>query len=191
MYQPRETLPPANVEIWVRQSVDELAKSATDVIRAEVLDSREEQINTILGGSTHGSQFVKPHLVYRLRVIEVFKGDTEVGDIVEIMQEKVQTDNIGTGHVRQLSIAIGADLVFFLRSFESQGSEHLPMAIEGGSQGVYRTPSSIVDNDSVRSIKETIDEDPSISDVTLSSLDTFNNMILTIGDLMRISGDSK
>ena len=174
------SLPPANVETWVRKDADELARSSTDIIRAEVLDSREKKINTILGSSNLGctaNRFVKSHTVYKLRVIEIFKGSTEVGDIVEIMIENKGSSN------NQLSLFSGDDLVFFLRNFESG---NLPMALEGGSQGVFRTPLSIADNDLAESIKDAFYADPLNSDIALTRLDSFSKIELSIGDLMRI-----
>jgi len=177
------TLPPANVEIWVRNDADELARSSTDIIRAEVLDSREKKINTILGNPNLGctaNRFVKSHTVYRLRVIEMFKGNSEVGDTVEIMIEKKGSSN------NQLSLFSGNDLVFFLRNFGSG-----PMALEGGSQGVFRTPLSIADKDLAESIKDAFHADPANSDISLTRLDSFSKIELTIGILMRISEESE
>jgi hypothetical protein len=174
--------PERNVDLWIRTSANELLHMSTDIIRAEVLDSREELINTLLGDinleNDIAQHFVKPHIVYSLKVIEVFKGNVNVGDVIEVMQEN---------DFSLLSLDMGSDLIFFLRNFEAYDFGHLPMAIEAGNQGFYRISSTDAATFS-EGIKTAYLEDPSVSDILLENLCPYNNLILTIGDLMQIAG---
>jgi len=172
-------LPPPNIEIWIRQDIDGIARFSTDIIRAEVLSSKEERVDVILSDT---NSLVKRHNVYDLKVIEVFKGDSEAGDIVKAMQDIESVNN-----QNNVTLNIGSNLVFFLRSFESDGFGHLPMAFEGGLQGVYWVPSKHADL-LADGIETAYLADSSVSDIVLTAFDLYSEITLTIRDLMQIAG---
>lgn len=179
-------------DVWIRASIDELANTATDVIRAEVINSRVERVNTLLAeldSSIDMERFYVIHTIYELKVLETFKGDTQVGDIIEIMQRGGRLGNRELIYDRKLQIVSGDDAIFFLRSFEEQGFGHLPMAIEGGFQGAFRVSSLDTDvmNELSESIANAYRDNIALSDLVLESYDPNNALTLTIGDLMRIS----
>jgi hypothetical protein len=178
--QPSITLPPPNIEVWVRNDIAEIARSSTDIIRAEVIDIKEERISPLLSDINAYGVGRYLHNVYELKVVEVFKGDSEIGEIVEAMQNI----EIGQNHV---TLSTGSDFVLFLRGFESESSRHLPMAFEGGNQGVYRVPPNHADkfDDGIEMAYLT---DSSVLDIVLISACPFNDIILTIGDLLLVSG---
>jgi hypothetical protein len=178
-------------DAWIRTSIEELSAFATEVIKAEVLDSRVERINTLLSDFDFddeiAEQFIMLHTVHRLRVLEVFDGGLEVGDIVEVMQKGGRLGNHELIYNRQLPLESGDSLIFFLRSFEAQGFGHLPMALEAGSQAVYRIAPQNETNELEESIEDAFRANPSVSEIVLLSLDLSNNLTLTVGDLMQIA----
>jgi len=175
-------MPPPNIDVWVRNDIAEIARSSTDVIRAEVIDIREERISTLLSDINYDGAGRYLHNVYGLKVVEVFKGDSEIGERVEAMQNI----EIGQNHV---TFSTGSDMVLFLRSFESGSSGSLPMAFEGGNQGAYRVPSKHADKFD-EGIEMAYLMDASVLDIVLINACPFNDIILTIGDLLIVSGSA-
>jgi len=178
-------------DAWIRTSIEELSTYSTNVIRAEVIDSRVERINTLLSDfdldDEIAEQFIMLHTVHRLKVIEVFEGDLKAGNIVEVMQKGGRLGNHELIYNRQLQLNSGDDLIFFLRNFEAQGYGHLPMALEAGSQAVYKITFFNETNELTEGIKKAFRTNPSISELVLESVDPNNNLTLTVGDLMHIS----
>jgi len=180
-------------DVWTRASIDELASNATDVVRAVVLDSRVELVNTLLAdpdpNEEDPSRFYMLHTIYRLEVQEVFAGRAEVGGVIEFMQIGGRLGNRELNNERQLSFVIGDELIFFLHSFEAYGFGHLPMVLESSSQAVYRitTTDRRLDNALYNGVANTLQEHPWLADEILENFDPTNNLIITMGDLMRLT----
>ena len=180
----------------ILSSIDELARWSTDVIRAEILDSRVERINTSLSSDPdfyNDPKHIRLHTVYRLVVLEVFAGNTKVGDIVEVMQMGGRLGNEELVYDRQLPLSSGDNLVLFLYNYEKEGFGHLPMTFMGGGQAVYRAASSNVNEyiEDIEGIEGTFRASLMLSDVILENFDPENHLSLTIGDLSRISSASE
>jgi len=176
--------------LWVRESIDELERNATDVMRAEVLDSRVEMICMLAYAPSKEleERFTKPHTVYSLKVLEVFKGNKMTGDVVEIMQAGGKIGNRKLINDRMVPLSSGDDLFFFLRNYEKLGPEHPPMALEAGIQSVFRIASTDK-NKFADGIEAAFLANPSLSDIAFENFDyDFNPkpLTLTVGDLMRI-----
>lgn len=129
-------------------SVDELASGSTDVVRVEVLDERIEWINIALppedglvGIDEELAATYYLHVVYSVRVLEVFQGNAEVGDIVEVMQMGGRLDNVEVINDDMIPFALGDDLVLFLITFDFV--EGLPSILSNPVQSVYRYAPSI------------------------------------------------
>jgi len=164
-------------DVWISNSIEEVIWRSTDIIRAEVIDSREEMINTGFRTSNH--------TVTRLRVLEVYKGDTEIGDIVEVMQRLAPSDsrNLPCGNYGyNFSLNRDDDFVFFLHNDNSPQFEHLPMVIASDFQGVYTFPSDEINT----GIVEAFQQDSSVETLVLDGLSPHNDLTLTIGDLLGI-----
>ena len=108
-----------------------LASAATDVVRVEVLDEREEWFNAFLSPPPPEIDPYWLYTVYRLRVLEVFQGDAQVGDIIEVRELAWA---IGSGN---LPIAAGDDLVLFLHASLIEGE---PAFLLNPTQSAYRFP---------------------------------------------------
>jgi len=164
-------------DVWISNSIEEVIWRSTDIIRAEVMDSREEMINT--GFRTRN------HTVTTLKVLEVYMGNTEIGDIVEIMQRRAPTnshDQPCGNYDYNFSLNRDDDFVFFLHNDSSPQFEHLPMVIASDFQGIYIFPSDVI----IGGIVEAFQQDSSVETLVLDGLSPHNDLILTIGDLLEI-----
>jgi len=85
--------------------IDELASRATYIVRVEVLDERVEQIDYAIPPSSSYGIFT----VNRLRVLDVFKGDTEIGNIMQVRQFGGQLGDEKVIYSGQISLPIGDD----------------------------------------------------------------------------------
>ena len=171
----------------ILRNIDELSLISTDVIRAEILDSRVECINISLSKYPDSDYFMI-HTIYRLRISEVYAGNAKIGDIVEIMQMGGRLGDRQLIYDHQLPLSAGDDLVFFLRNFEKEGFGHLPMALVGGGQAVYRVPSANAQNADIFAgrIVEALSVNQSLANFTFERVDPENHLTLTIGDLIQI-----
>ena len=120
------------------------------VVRVEVLDERVEWVNTALPSQAEGAypfhpdggypDEYMPRTIYRVQVLDVFKGEVEVGDILEVGQSGGQIDNVHFVADHAISLPLGGDLVLFLSIPSWMSNEDWSLGIMGGFQGAYRFP---------------------------------------------------
>ena len=103
-------------------SIEELIAVATDVVRVEVLDEWREEL-PFRGGYL-------PSIVTQLRIIEVFQGETQAEDIIEMTRDP------DPRHAR-LRIGTGDEIVVFLRIPPGENSQAMLLS---AWQAVYRFP---------------------------------------------------
>ncbi|MCL2361806.1 MAG: BspA family leucine-rich repeat surface protein [Defluviitaleaceae bacterium] len=120
--------------------IDELASDATHVVRVEVLDERVQRTNTWVGSPQGWPDDIPfdPYeitTVNRLRVLEVFKGDVETGDIMEVMQLGGRMGFTNLVNDRLFPLPIGNEVVLFMRSAFVQGR---PAVLISPCQSIYR-----------------------------------------------------
>jgi len=145
-------------DYYVYSSVDSIAAEATDIVRVEILDERVESINLALPPQNEYEntgvyqEAYRISTVNRFRVLEVFKGDLETGDIREVMQVGGELGNENLENLYKVMLNIGDDLVLFLYSFEI---ENLPLVLLNPSQSAFRFLSS--DNDELESLNSQFD----------------------------------
>ena len=114
--------------------------------------------------------------VYRIKILEVFQGDVNVGDILEVKQLGGQSENLIVISHDMIPFTIGDDLVMFLYSFNGPA---MPASFLNPEQSVYRFTQANKDavmygfNDS------------------LESLNPNNDLTLTLYDLQQITKNSK
>ena len=104
--------------------MNQILMVATDIFRGEVLDERMEWVNTVTQEQDLPEWF-DPYRVmtlYHVRVIEVFHGDTQPGDIVVVAQEGGQVGNVRVVNSDKVPIAIGDELVFAVGWTRREGS---------------------------------------------------------------------
>ncbi|MCL2400953.1 MAG: hypothetical protein FWC91_14585 [Defluviitaleaceae bacterium] len=158
-------------------TLEDLASRARDIVRVEVLDERVGLVNILLPSpyNYEGQTSYEIQTIHRLRVLEVFKGDTEPGDIIEVRQEGGQYGNIIVTNSRKIPFSEGDDVVLFLANRAIDFDIHIPSVLLSPFQAAYNfTPS----NTDAR-LRNANDE--------LESIFPYNDLILTLNDLARIS----
>jgi len=102
------------------EDFEQLASAATDVVRVEALDEREEWLNPWLGSPPPEMDPYRLYTIHRLLVLEVLQGETRPGDIIEVAQmAAVQGDWYIPGmEESRIPFATGDDLILFLEFFD-------------------------------------------------------------------------
>ena len=123
-------------------NIGELAFFATDVVRVEVLDERVQLTNTWLG-SPQGGPYNEPTNVWHnpyeittvnnLLVLEVFKGNMNVGDVAEVMQLGGRLGLVNLNNKQRIALPINGELILFMRSFD----DGLPAVLLNPLQSIY------------------------------------------------------
>jgi len=162
-------------DYYLHSSVSNLASEATDIVMVEVLDERTEYINiwlppqNELEDTGEGFQEIyRIHTVNQLRVLEVFEGNKELGDIFEVKQLGGQMGNIDFVNLDKVALPIGDELILFLYSLDI---ENMPSVLVNPTQSAYRF----------------IDGRARGTGYELESLNTYNDLTLTLEDLIQIS----
>ena len=168
---------------WFASSVDQLVSWSTDIIRVEILDSRAEMINI---GSTEPE--IINHLVHRLRVLEVFYGEAQVGEILEIAQIDVQLGEHWLYDVPPQYFVYGEEIIFFAQNFNNTDIGSRPMILVCPGQSEYRVRASgeIGASEFIGGIVATYDANPEIADFTFENQNLWSTITLTVGDLILI-----
>ena len=163
-------------------SIDDLALRATDVVRVEILDERVEMINTWLPPQNEledaGGGFREAYevfTVHRFKILEVFQGHKEVGDILDVKQMGGKLGSVNLINHDKVIFDTYDDLILFLESYDV---ENMPASLLNPSQSAYRFTSANADARK----KNTNDR--------LQSVNAENDLILTLDDLVRISANT-
>ncbi|MCL2843575.1 MAG: hypothetical protein FWE28_09005 [Oscillospiraceae bacterium] len=128
-----------------------LRPGLTHIVMAEVLDERVEWVdptsphlpNSLFYGEEHIPRY-SPYTINRIRVLEVFKGDVTIGDVLDLGQQGGQIGNFLMESRNKLPLATGDVLVFFLNdpNYGNNLSTTLPMFLINPWQGAYYLPDS-------------------------------------------------
>jgi len=157
--------------------IDELASNAVHVVRVEVLDERPEWINPFLRAPIEGPIY-ELYTINQVRVLEVFQGDAQPGDIMDVGQRGGQFDNMRVTTDAKVPFVVGEELVLFLGSSGSNtnfNGEQLPAFLLTPWASVYRVP-SFGEELSALSVNQ-----------QLEAVDSRCRITLTIGDLRQIA----
>jgi len=178
-------------------NVDELTFIATDIVRGVILDERVEQLITLLPPPSGPDEmylsmradFYQIHTIHRIMVSEVFMGDAQVGNVMEIAQPGGRLGSAISTNSEMLHFAAGDDLVLFVRTFYNSHGVNRPAIPITPFQSAYRVVSSnrveLADG-----IVAAYDEDPGLANMVLENFSSDNNMVLTVGELMWIRFES-
>ena len=132
----------------VYQSIDEMASTATDIVRVVALGQRLSIRTTLLpppsgpDNRTLADRIRNSELqtIRRFRVLEVFKGDTQTGDIIEVAQS---VRFMSRPRSNRISFSRGDDLILFMRTFYASHGCSGPGILLSAYQSVFRvTPSN-------------------------------------------------
>ena len=141
-----------------------------NIIRAEVLDSRVEYQELFGDGLFY---IVSQN---RIRILEVFYGKVEVGDILDVGQFEPASGP-------EFGFEVGDDLILFVIT-EEDGTSGMLSSI----QGTFRTPGQLAHSQTVMdaALSRTISDD-----VIFEGVHPRNDLVLTLADLMRIQYESQ
>jgi len=155
--------------------LEDMVSRSTEIVKAEVLDKRVEKIDTRMPPLNDDSDQIMIYTVYRINVLEVYKGDVKPGDTMEVKQLGGQLDNVRVISNDEISLETRDDLILFLESYGSYGREyaHMPASLLNPTQAAYRFMNS--------------DGRPGGAGVKLESLSPKNVITLTLEDLKQIS----
>ena len=163
----------------------DLAKDATDIVRVEVLDGRAEWLDT--GLPPHEQYFL--FTVHRLRVIETFQGETQPGDIIEVIQHGARLDDVHHIERGVVHLTTGDDLVLFTRfHHDSPHWGGRPGFLLNPTQTVYYTPLSL--SGTAMTIAESHNNPNFLLDERLISHNPQNRMGVTVGDIIQIAEEN-
>jgi len=96
----------------VQASYDEdMAELSTDVVRAEIISSRVEEVEF----EGHNHPYI--YTFYVIRILEVFQGDLQVGEEIEMAQIGGELGNMVMINSDEIPIEEGEDLVLFLLTY--------------------------------------------------------------------------
>lgn len=159
-------------------SITALAAAATRyIVNVEVLDKRVELFNNSLGDVEN----YDINTIYRLKVLDVFYGDTQPGEIIEVRQIGGQLGNLTVENRDFVSLVVGDKLVMFLGGIspEELGVTHRPAYLINPTQALYRAAPMKGD---------LIAQE---ANVTLASVDPDNDLVLTMDDLAQIAQENR
>lgn len=174
-----------------------IAREISYIIKAQVMDERVEwldysmpipdDVQEYLGIEDVHVPRYEPHTVHRIQVLDVFKGDIELGAIVEIAQLGGQIGNLNVLNRDELLFQSGETLLFFLSDPNLDvGREMysaLPFIFVNPWQTVYRVPSDMaIESDGEIGEDEIFEHfHPQSASIALT---------LTMGDLQRIQQEN-
>ena len=115
--------------------------------------------------------------IHRIKILEVFQGNYQVGDVVEVMQSGGIYENTAVSNSDLITFEPGEDLVFFIHSWSHIGR---PTVLLNPFQSVYRFP--------------TLDENAGSLDLDVELENVygdvhFNNLTITLNDLLQLAKD--
>ena len=187
--------------ISMSESIEQLATRVEYVVRAKIIDERYRVVNN----GPVGYRVPYLYSIYELQILDVYKGDVAVGDIIAISQRAMtwrQTENYSDeyGFLREgqmyirLPLEVGDDLILFLSFVEtfSQGETGIILTTPGSGvippsdktnmwifnrvQGIYRyTPQELRDNDNW----------------VFEPVNPHNNLVLTEADLQQLRDSNR
>ena len=193
-------------DYFIFSDVEELVDSATDIFRGEVLSVRTEYRNVALpleaildsieeeltdevlmmwfpnyfGGGIE-MIVIEPQYevvtIHSVAVLEVFQGDYQPGDVVDVMQAGGTYGNMVVQNFDFVTLDISADLVFFVRSRSYIGR---PAVLLNPYQSVYHMPIQIENVLEATAYELEIDLESAFDHNSISNFD------ITIEDLIDI-----
>ena len=187
--------------LWGADELDAFVDWSTDVIRGVVLDERVDRVNVyptqeavreflISQGLDEDAieyrlamSSFEPHYevstIYLIEVLEVFQGDIEVGDVIEVIRSGGEYNGEFWFIREQITLEPGREFVFFL----IENFDGFPYALAAHNQGVYRVPIEIIAEN-----EDLIDSDH--LDLELDNVGVADPIVITIEDLIEIAEEN-
>jgi len=193
-------------DVVIYEDIEEMTDMATHIIRGEVLDQRTEWLDLNLSREEREQYLAELGLddeemeakiydvrsdgtadelelelvtISRVRVLEVFQGDHNIGDVIEIMQIGGEYGYDRWTVEGAVEMETESELVLFLVSWEFA---ELPYALISHMQGVYYVPDELGDEESLAELDE--------REIELESVSASDPVTITIEDLIEIAEDN-
>jgi len=179
----------------LHESVEDLAEEASHIIRGEVLEQRAEWLNLAIPREVIERMLVDDYLtedemeaatlarepelvtISRIQVLEVFQGDHQVGDIIEVMQLGGEYGNDRWIVENAIELEVGLESILFLNEWEIIDQ---PFSLINYAQGAY---ASLFGRN--ERLKDFVDGTFSLE--TISETDP---ILVRVGDLIRIAAEN-
>lgn len=191
-FEAEERIIAIDKNLW--QNVEELTNRATDIIRGEVLEQRVEWKNLTLPREVVERLLAEEQLtegeietltlaieeelvtVSSIRILEVFQGNYNVGDVIEIMQlGGTDVDEDWTVE-DALTLEVSSEFVLFLVSWKMIDQ---PYSMINHVQGAYRIPIELEVGDYLANLDDW--------EVELKNVNELDPIIITVEDLIKIA----
>jgi len=178
-----------HASVYLHGTADSLFDAATQVARMEVLDERTELINRWAGDEVNEGlpAMYDVYTINTVKILEVFKGRHEIGDIIEIIQLGGLYGNL---HLitHMTPLPAGSEIILFFDD-NGAGPDH-PSRLHSAIEGAYQVPSAPARRGS--SIQDVgVLQAYSMGEVsageTFDGLNESNDLVFTIGDLVRLT----
>jgi len=157
----------------IYENFESLSDGATDVVRAEVIFYRVDELAWSLADDDYwpnGDRYQRDiYTIHEIRILEVFQGNLKVGDVIEIGQLGGETAELKVINLDKVFFNIGDDVVLFLLRYD----ENFPAGILNPFQGAYHFSTTIETSDeSVLELElENVFEDSSFDlEITLEDM---------------------
>jgi hypothetical protein len=170
-------------------TVEQLFERATDIIKVEVLDNgRFEMRNTVASlpdpipddmlelfekGIINEAMFEPYYVIttlHQVKILESFKGDSEVGDVIDVGQRGGEMDGVRIVHDAIIEFTTGDELVLFL----SWNNRDRHASLLTPWYAVYNYPKE----NNIMSFSADSEDNR-----VLENVDERNQLTLTVGDL--------
>ena len=191
-FEAKERIIAIDKNLW--QNVEELTNRATDIIRGEVLEQRVEWQNLTLPREVVERLLAEEQLtegeietltlaieeelvtVSRIRILEVFQGNYNVGDVIEIMQ--LGGTDVAEDWIIEdaLTLEVSSEFVLFLVSWEMIDQ---PYSMINHVQGAYQIPIELEEGDYLANLDDWY--------VELKNVNELDPVIMTVEDLIKIA----
>jgi len=174
--------------VLMHGTTDSLFQSSDNVARVEVLDERTELINEWEGfeniEGVPETYYVRT--INTIKILEVFKGRHEIGDIIEIIQVGGLYGNqhfVGA----MTPLPVGSETILFFD--DSLGGVNWPSTVHP-TQSAYQVPSvSARRGSSIQDVGvlQAYSMGKVSAGETFDGINESNNLVFTIGDLVRLT----
>ena len=158
----------------------------TDIVRLEILSEPWSKNVNIIEPDDPISPLYIASMIWDAKVLEVFQGDLQPGDIIQIRQDGKTIDGYRNLQEGTIYFNPGDDVIVFL-DFSLNGI--IPFMPVHPHQTIFHPPLAshnrrFVTNESIMSM------DAELSDVVLEPVSSLDALTLTIGDLQRIAEEN-
>ena len=102
------------IEYLPFENIEEMGSASSDIVQLEILDERAEWVNVWVGLEDTPDRLYDVYTIHRARVLNVFQGDLEIGEIIEVRQMGGILDGTTLENPSMINFSYGDNVVLFL-----------------------------------------------------------------------------